>query len=158
MSCVLFLDVQGVIAHRGSDASKSGDYGSSFWYADQIDPACVKRVLEIVEATGAKIVIISEWRLKDDSCVGIQRAFQRVMPEGTRGRTLRNLVGSTTGKGANRGEEISTWLKANPEYNRHVVIDDNWVGGGHPQICPSFNEGGLLDSHVAEAIEILTRE
>lgn len=126
MSCVLFLDVQGVIAHRGSDNSKPGEYGSSFWYADQIDPACVKRVLGIVEATGAKVVVISEWRVRDDAWVGIQRAFLRAMPEGT---SNRHLIGDATGKGANRGEEISTWLKANPEYNQYVVIDDNWVGG-----------------------------
>lgn len=154
---IIFLDVDGVLVHSGTiDLGKqTGEaFGTSFYHAATVDLACVQRVLRIVEATGAKIVVSSVWRRFDGQSTALRRAFLSV---GVERRELRKLlVGSTPHLGEKRDEEVSAWLKEHPEVARYLVIDDDIIGT-HPQLTDRPNQfaDGLLDSHVEEAIRIL---
>ena len=154
---ILFLDVDGVLVHSGTVnlGRETGEpFGSSFYHAATVDLACVQRVLRIVEATGAKIVVTSTWRRFDGASTALRRAF---LNAGVDRRALRDLfVGSTPHLGEKRDEEIRAWLAEHQGTTSYIVIDDGIVGK-HPQLTdrPNHFTGGILDAHVDEAIHIL---
>lgn len=154
---IIFLDVDGVLVHSGTVGlgKETGEaFGTSFYHAATIDQECLKRLLRIVEATGAKIVVSSVWRRFDGQSTALRRAFATA---GVERRALRELIiGSTPHLGEKRDEEVSAWLKEHPDTTSYLVIDDGIVGK-HPQLNdrPNHFEGGLLESHVEEATRIL---
>lgn len=156
---VLFLDVDGVLVHSGTIGlgRASGEpSSSSFYHAAQVDPACAARLKRIIDATGAKIVLISVWRRFQPQRTGLERALYKLGYES--GRAVRALfAGSTPHLGEQRQEEIETWLAEHPEVTRYVILDDGVIDGGHPQVDPrpSWHHGGLLDEHADEAIRML---
>lgn len=155
---VLFLDVDGVLVHSGTAGLgklTNEPFGTSFYHAATVDSTCVQRILRIVEATGAVIVVTSTWRRFDGQSTALRRAF---LTAGVERRALRGLfVGSTPHIGENRPLEVTTWLSEHPGVEKYLVIDDSTVGT-HPQLTdrPDYFGGGLLDHHVDEAIQLLT--
>lgn len=137
---VIFLDIDGVLAPvRRWDR-----------YED-LEPACVRVLNEIVAEASADIVVSSTWRhgrTVDELQVLLEAA---------------GFTGSVIDKtprgapGTDRGDETSAWL-AEHTVARYLIVDD------HPGMGPLrsrlllTNPGrGLQSSDVARAVEILMR-
>jgi hypothetical protein len=102
---VIFLDVDGVLNSRGKwagcDLANLTDSGT------RIDPLAVARLKRIVDATDAKIVVSSTWRLNhfDDLRIYLW------LHDGLRNR----VIGATPDHhGQPRGSEIQEWLDSHP--------------------------------------------
>lgn len=80
-----------------------------------LDPFMVLLVHRICDATGAKIVVSSDWRLSEDTLEEVKRAvsphFLDVTP---------NLNSHEK-----RGLEVNAWLADHPEVERFAILDDN---------------------------------
>lgn len=102
---VIFLDFDGVMTTRKTRY-------------DNFDPECTKRLQEILDKTGAKIVVSSTWRINKD-LVFLKKLFEEwgINPDDVIGLTPR-----FSGKG--RGTEITAWLDKNLVDN-YIVIDDD---------------------------------
>lgn len=145
---VIFLDIDGVLnnAHLLSTSCES-------W--DCIGPHQVGRLNEILQATGARIVLSSAWRYKLDTIEKIERRLQMagMLPGRVEGRTVFSTKGST------RGVEIDQWLQEHQDVTSYVVLEDDWDTDPIPydRIVRTEFEGygGLKFEHIAEAIEIL---
>lgn len=147
---VLFLDVDGVLVHQGTvgNGKVIGEpWGSSFYFAATVDPACALRVKRIIDTTGAKIVVSSVWRSHTAQMTGLHKALSLA---GFDRRELRKvIVGSTPVLRQERPAEIAAWLAEHPEVEKYVVLDDGYIAG-HPQVdpIPNYATGGLQDATV----------
>jgi hypothetical protein len=165
---ILFLDMDGVLNSAeffDRREHPSLDRCSDEWWAQMVDPDAVARLNEILDATGAKVVISSSWR---DHVAPDQ--MQRVLEvKGFRGsvigRTpLMEEMGWENGRYGGRGLEIEAWLTENRrlEIKSFVVLDDNAdmdSTSGHvmPRLVQTSWKHGLLDEHIQQAIELLTQ-
>lgn len=164
---VIFLDVDGVLNCQSTVERFQGVIG--------IEPARVKLLRRIVDATGAKIVLSSTWRSTESHLTEVKRALYQeglaifdVTPRFAlalrtlgwdRGRQLRYL----------RAPEILAWLKEHP-VESYVALDDDTLVGPYdreqnPQGCEELAnrhvktswKRGLLEAHVPDAIRVLDR-
>jgi hypothetical protein len=104
---VIFLDIDGVLAPIRS------------WERyDDLAPACVEVLNQIVARVDADVVVSSTWRY-DKTVAELQQMLEA---HGFAGR----VVGATpTGPpGASRGEEIAAWL-AEHDVSGYAIIDDH---------------------------------
>ena len=156
---VIFLDCDGVLNTQFSK--------SFFGRYVGCDDDKLERLKRIVDATGAKIVVSSTWRLdisRGNGNFNASGIYQYLLdnlkrydlevyditPECSYHRTL-------------RGTEIRKWLEEHPEVTEWVVLDDEYFGDfSYQKIFQHLVEtnfyipnGGLQDEHVAMAIHIL---
>mmetsp|Transcript_47873 Transcript_47873/g.113770 ORF Transcript_47873/g.113770 Transcript_47873/m.113770 type:complete len:167 (-) Transcript_47873:95-595(-) len=145
---VIFLDIDGVLH-------------SAHGEADLFLPACCSHLQEIIEETGASIVLSSMWRLQYRSLFRVNEVlFSANLPP---------TIGVTPDlRGCSRAEEISQWLERHPEVVRWIAIDD-WAleqasGStaarermlGHcVQTSP---ETGLTEQDVSLAIALMAKQ
>jgi len=137
---VIFLDFDGVLAPiRRWDR-----------YED-LDPACVAVLNEIVAAAGADVVISSTHR--HGKTVGELQAM--LQAEGFTGCVLGKTP--TGAPGAGRADEIAAWLAEHPVVG-YVIIDDHAdMGALHPHLVQTHPAHGLRVADVPRAIAILMR-
>jgi hypothetical protein len=146
---LVFLDIDGVL--------NSGDYikwcdGAFDDPLNQMDSRAVARINKITDATGAKIVVSSTWRL----------AF-RHQPDSL--RLLRNcmacynitgeVIGMTGVLPGDRRYEIQEWLDMNPGVEQYIILDDGLIEGHSKHFIRTCFESGLQDSDVEIAIKLL---
>ena len=150
---VIFLDFDGVITIPPK------------WYikADKL-----KYIKQIVDTTGAKIVISSSWRMKS-----VEETIEKIIGRPKRcprnkmlNWFINNLYDVTpwcadkkyykTG----RGGEIQTWLDNHPEVNNYVILDDD--GDMMDQQLFHFvqtnYEDGITELETNWAIKILNKK
>lgn len=121
----IFLDVDGVLNHEQwyEDLHENPD-APAFPYSC-FDPQCVARVNEILEATGAQLVISSSWRLDKQlyltlNSIGLKSKFECTPIFKKSNSGLENFDC--------RGSEIREFLlahKYNPETDNYVIVDDD---------------------------------
>ncbi|NPV13031.1 MAG: hypothetical protein HPY57_14795 [Ignavibacteria bacterium] len=126
---IIFLDIDGVLYTTSHytwlsviEKQKSADkYGFLF------DPKCIANLNEIIEKTGAKIVISSTWRRRGIDYLrecfkyrGINAEIIDLTPIST----IDNLFFC-------RGEEIEQWLIENGLPEKIAVLDDSSLGDGY---------------------------
>ena len=109
------LDIDGVL-NSEQFANKLG----VIWGGNQIDPEAVIRFNNITNATGAKIVITSTWRLYYQ----FQLLIELLINNGVTGQ----IIGKTINLDDDRVSEICDWIKNN--YHHHnietiIVLDDD---------------------------------
>jgi hypothetical protein len=100
---VIFLDIDGVLAHFGSH--------------EQLDPECIAELDWLVEWTEAGVILTSSWR---DS-FGIAETRRRLAAAGFRGRiddAVPRLPERT------RSDEIDAYLASQERRPRFVILDD----------------------------------
>jgi len=114
---IIFLDMDGVMNHIGHMKGP-----------DPIDPECIKRLNEIVEATDAKVVISSTWR----KYTSFNTLAGRMTKMGFVGEILdyTPCIEREFGYNAPRGCEIQLWIKRNIAdgdctYRRYIILDDD---------------------------------
>lgn len=134
MKPILFLDIDGVLNRYASK--------------EPIEPDCVERLNQIVESTGAGIVITSSWR----EWFTPWEMQQLLDTAGFRG----DVIGETPILlGQPRGAEIRAYLKDEPAC-RFAILDDNPDLEGvedHAVMTDEFE--GVSDADVLSCIAML---
>ena len=106
---VLFLDIDGVMCLHKEDTN---------WADEEVSDAdCCRRLREIVDATGCKLVLSSSWRLFPES---IRSMFRQLKPFGI---TKEDFLGRTPLRGE-RGDEIMAYVKKRPLIETFAAVDD----------------------------------
>lgn len=147
---VIFLDVNGVLNDSRTKPMIIG-----------IDKAHVRQLKQIVDATGAEIVLTSTWK---NGWEPNRRSTQQPTPYGKYlANKLFNFklkpIDKTTDNIIDRGTGIKTWLNHHPWVKNYVVIDDDVFRDYDEEIFRHFVHThfihGLTDGHVENAISIL---
>jgi HAD domain in Swiss Army Knife RNA repair proteins len=137
---VVFLDIDGVLApiHRWDR------YG-------ELDPGCIRVLNEIVAGAGADVVVSSTWR-HGKTVTELQEMLEAA---GFIGRVIDKTP--TDVLGADRSDEIASWL-AEHAVDGYVIIDDHGdMGGLRTQLVLTHPAHGLQPADAPRAIEILKR-
>ncbi len=151
---IIFLDIDGVLnsgdflwtpEHQALDQSDDRN-----WF----DPAAVARLNRIIEATGAKCVLSSTWRILHT----IEEMDGFMKAAGFTGA----FIGKTSRFGSFRGEQIQEWLEgaveSGPDEVESFVIldDDSDMVHLTPYLVKTDFQHGLQDEHVERAIAMLS--
>ncbi len=151
---VIFLDVDGVL--------NSIDSEDMFKCFIGIDYSGVKLLKQIVDATGAEIVLVSTWKLsweKDGqsrpdslgSYLDTRLAEEELI-----------IIDKTEGRMCYRGHGIVDWLSDHPAESWVVLDDEIFEDYEECGIMPhlvktDFYDGGLKEKHVELAINLLNK-
>jgi hypothetical protein len=137
---VIFLDIDGVLAPiRRWDR-----------YED-LDPACIQVLNEIVARGEADVVVSSTWRYGKT----IAELQEILDAQGFTGRVLDKTP--TGAPGADRGEEIAAWL-AEHAVGGYVIIDDHAdMGDLRSRLVQTHPAHGLQPADAPRAIATLMR-
>jgi hypothetical protein len=135
---VIFLDIDGVVAPT-TERDRYGD----------LDSACIAVLNEIVERSGAEVVVSSSWRF--GKSVGV--LHKMLAAHGFVGRVVDKTP--TDVRGLTRGEEIAAWLASHP-VEGFVILDDHRDMGdlmGH--LVQTQTSKGLRPVDADRAVEKL---
>lgn len=165
----LFLDIDGVLNHEDwyvhkLDPAVRAAF-TEFWQ-DCFDPACVKRVNEILAATGANLVVSSSWKI--DKRLGDYFAKVGLPTEFLTTPNIHREDEFGMPVWVDRGEEVEAFLKDHP-CDTYVILDDDTdfledQMSHFVHCCPIFveaykeghpGETGLTERKKLEAIKIL---
>ncbi len=136
MMKIIFLDIDGVLNHQRFfnerfNARKQDKLDGNLVKkseidreAEEIDPESIENLNELIENTGAKVVISSTWRLGTEI-----ETLQAILEK-------RGFIGEIIGKTpigcgcCQRGNEIHKWLGDNSdiigeESNNYIILDDD---------------------------------
>lgn len=127
---IIFLDIDGVLNHEAfykERFEKRYEEGAMAYPYSEIDPKSVEFLNDLVEKTGAKIVISSTWRHS-----GLEYCKDALVFHGFKGEIIDITPNSRCGM-CLRGNEILDWIKKNeeligePYYNftEYVILDDD---------------------------------
>lgn len=148
---VIFLDFDGVL---NAETDDSGD-ADELWSAAWLDSKMVGRLTQLVETTGARVVISSSWRQRRTQEElrailaehGYSSGILDVTPRHTRPAEGERLV---------RANEITAWLAVHPEVTSFVILDDDEEFGAlAPNHVRTNSAVGLTDDDVMRARSIL---
>lgn len=160
---VIFLDCDGVLNSIATEHRFRGTIG--------FDRRKIQKLKEIIDATDAKIVLSSTWKLgweKADKKCNQTPSAHYLDEQLARERLY--IYDKTEDDGPNRGQGILNWLdkycRTHPrELIRYIIIDDDMfdfqeVGIADRVLRTSFysKNGGLLRSHIPIAIEMLRKQ
>lgn len=143
MMKVVFLDFDGVL-NSERYVRNCGEYGVV------IDPSRMQLLKQIIEATGAKIVLSTSWREHwTKTGTQINDIFEAYELE---------IFDKTPKLGGRREKEIEAWLNEFPNVENFVVLDDRFLYAeflkGHFVKTANYLEG-LDEENVDLAIQIL---
>jgi len=149
---IIFLDIDGVLNSAVYDRRRGPSDGN-------IDVTRLELIKELVDKTGAKIVLSSSWRIH------WEKDFSKCDLEG------RELI-ETFGKAGleiydktpyvsylERGDEIRNWLLENEDVESFVIFDDyafGWKELSDNLVQTNYRiERGIEQEHIQKALEIL---
>jgi len=115
MKKILFLDFDGVmVTDRYQEQLTASNCPLRDYYGAKFDPVCVECLRQIVDKTGADIVVTSTWKMDK----GIQKMWEaRCLPG--------KVIGITPDVDLiHRGNEVEAWLDTETGIVRYVIIDD----------------------------------
>lgn len=143
---VIFLDIDGVLLNHGSLRLGGSKH---------LDLECVKVLNDIIERTGAKVVVSSTWRRfwAKAELIGHLTAF------GFRGDVIDYTPSLRYNEGifaVPRGDEIAAWLAEHSEVTDFVIIDDDsdMARLGHKLVKTSMKTG-LTRDHLERCLQQL---
>jgi len=137
---VVFLDIDGVLNDAVNIHSLMDDKPTK----EHLD--CLKAILD---ATGAKVVLSSTWRLFPDARNIVKNSLRNIGSD---------IFDKTKELPKGRGAEIKEWLSRHPEVCQFVILDDDIadIKPYYPNnIVKTSFYTGLLPEHVEPAIKIL---
>lgn len=151
---VLFLDIDGVLNHRGVFVTGGG--------GAPLCEKCVDRLAALIERTSASVVLSSTWRLGGEQSTHVQKLRRAGVLDRAHNdwRTVDMPLDDDSiiiPYAERRGAEIAEWLSRHPEVTSYAIVDDD-SDMLKEQICrfvqTSF-ETGLQDEHVERLAKIL---
>jgi len=110
--------------HSMPDAAEFA--GTNKTYFSDFDPAAVRTLNQILDQTGAEIVVSSDWKLKisiEGMCEFYQNQGIKKMPVDYTAW----LPGASTYH-EQRAGEINAWLAQHPETTQWAAVDDLYMG------------------------------
>jgi len=150
---VIFLDIDGVLVTRSHLMSldASGEQITDENNHHLFDPKCVENLKRIVDATGAKIVLSSCWKMFGWD------AFTALWKERNCPSEIFDFTSSKLS--ATRGQEIKIWLNDHVGLvESFVIIDDDVFDFNDklmPRVVQTTWEVGLTDDATDKALSIL---
>lgn len=111
---IIFLDIDGVL----NTPKTWGNHIPNPASAIDHDKVHIVRLLQ--QKTGAEMVLSSTWRY----AYGYERTLQLLVERGWP-EAPKVFVGMTPVLHQARGEEISAWLRLNPNVTQYVILDDD---------------------------------
>lgn len=154
---IIFLDVDGVL-----NSELTEDH---FGMYVGIEDKKVELLKQIIDATGAKIVLSSTWRLGYSRFGTLLEGNRDYLNEKLAKYGLQTFsqTEDLSRHGEQRGKEINDWLEKHDDVDGWVVLDDEYFWDfGVYNIIPHWvktyfygNNGGLTPEDVNEAIAIL---
>jgi hypothetical protein len=158
MTKICFLDIDGVMNSRQYILAVKDLFDVP---SRQMDPLAIDRLNKITDATGASIVVSSTWRVPFlHSAQGVDMLAELMAGYGITG----SVVGMTpdhisqVGFYGTRANEILTWIKDNPPVDAYIAIDDERMTDLDPNQIKTEFETGLMDHHIAQAIQLLGKK
>lgn len=149
---VIFLDIDGVLNSRHYDLNRKASEGN-------IDTSRLLLLKQLLELTGAKIVLTSSWRSHWDPNGEQTDAVGKELEENFL-RSGISLYDKTPEINKDRAKEIKAWLEMNPGVVSFVIIDDQKFGWGDLEpslIKTDYRIGrGLNMRHIEAAINLLS--
>lgn len=154
---IVFLDVDGVLnisrriavprpalLRRNGTPYRRPPLWRTVW---QFEASAINALASLVDATGARLVLTSTWRRRDD-------ARERLAEHGVGGPWHDDW--RTDDDGERRGDQIGRWFERNGDC-RHVVIDDRDVGLEERarQLVRTAFRAGLTSEDAARAATLL---
>jgi len=114
---IIFLDFDGVLdtAYYDLMLVKEGQEECD-QYGVKFDPSCVACLKQIVEETGARIVVSSTWKALMDYSDFQTMWRDRELPG--------SVIDATPNISGKRGQEIAAWLNECQEPCRYAIVDD----------------------------------
>lgn len=150
---VLFLDIDCVLNSHDYYRRCTGRRGMTEFSAEarEIDPLAVERLNRVLDATGARVVLSSVWRVlySPEAMTSIlrERGFRHAITDATATPVL-----------TVRWYRVREWLDAHQEVTQWAAVDDNDLRrDGCPEtrfVLTRFDDG-LTDDHVPQLIAAL---
>lgn len=158
---IIFLDIDGVL--NSLDWSEKQKYCERY---SEINPEKVKLLKEIVERTGAEIVLSSTWRTLSNAPGSRNEHPQYAYLVDSLEEYDLKIISHTPYINNNRPEEIRKWLDKHGGKERisFVSLDDDFrleyyekygIEDFLVHTCFYEMDGGLRREHVEKAVEIL---
>lgn len=153
---IIFLDIDGVLnSWRYYKSIVASGRRITRAHADHFDPKAVKVLNEILEKSGAKIVVSSTWRLKYEDYEAnplVRIDMAKVLREQG---VVGEVIGITPRLGL-RGTEIQAWLDENPGIESFVILDDDSdMGHLMPKLVLTHIKDGLRRRHIEPILHVL---
>jgi hypothetical protein len=140
MDKIIFLDIDGVLKLDGEDC---------------FDKDAVKNLTDIINQTGCKIVLSSNWRI---SGIGPSSPVQRYLKASGGDLIGQSIIGITDLDGYKRGIQIKQWLIDNDFSGNFVVIDDIvWDMEDIKDCIWVDKDVGFTQHNAKQAIDILNK-
>lgn len=177
---VLFLDIDGVLNNDKTFEEVHDYYVKTGYHKVEIGLDMVERLFKIIEATGAKIVLSSSWRLgwnliEDGNCVPYSDCSSDVKLNSILKKYGLSIYSRTiVSENRRRGDEIKDWLDRHPQVTNYVILEDEvydmmeYYEKGKvvktnfllptEMVKSTKDTTGLQDIHVEQAIKILNGE
>ncbi len=162
---VIFLDVDGVLVHTGTVGRRRKLVNPTRvqGYIAQLDEVCVQRLKDVLEQTGALLVISSTWRLFEDNMAALERTFGRDVILGKTDSVPRKIA-SGLYLGDDRTAEITQWMA---EYEANGGTISHYAAIDDEKLKPPVLErqvfvadgmflGGMRDRHARKLQALLT--
>lgn len=140
---VLFLDIDGVCNSR-----RFAEAGNSLW--NNTDPAAVKLVRQIIEATKCAVVLSSTWRMYPDSRKAVREQVCHYID------CTKDLQGGAKRGVVERGVEVQEWLDRHPQVTQYAILDDDADFLPHQWLFKTTFETGITEDIAQAVIHHLT--
>lgn len=155
---VIFLDVDGVLnCNKYIDNKAKGEL-------DYVNDVNLERLQRICEATQAQIVLSSTWKVLPYNHEMYIHLENKLAEKGLHIWSKTYTIGP-------RPKEIKAWLTCNSYVKNYVIFDDDYEYDDYKEegielenhlITTSYwvydiSEGGILEEHVKQAIDILSK-
>ncbi len=156
---VIFLDIDGVLNSAKYAKHEFEAKGNKFVGLLGIDPKAVQILEDLVEQSGANIVISSSWRI-GRTLEDLQKIFNEFNT-----KLADKIIGMTTTErefGTNscqRGWQIKKYLLEHPKIESFVVLDDdNDMDDVRDHFVKTTWALGIEQHHVDECLKCLEKE
>lgn len=167
---IIFLDIDGVLNSMAYFKSQEHQEKRFIQY-DEIDESRLPLLKQIVDATGAKIVLSSTWRELDDCKDAVCYEMYKYL-EDMLAKYDMSIMSKTPVAAHCRPLEITMWLNKRFDKNEitFVSLDDDFgkdaydkysIGNNLVHTCFYSEDplvGGIQPEHVEQAIRILNKE
>ena len=154
----IFVDVDGVL--NCSKTQKRLDISHEFFF---VDTRKVLRLRDIVERTGAQLVLSSTWRFgADPKAFYLEKmAYCELLEEFRRVRCPVWTDITPYLPSAKRWQEINAWLILHPEVDEFIILDDWGEDEFHPmmdRLVKCDARFGLTKERAELAVKMLNKE